>query len=127
MGRKLPDAKDWRARELENWTSTTFRSYLMEKHEERYNLPYTSYSIAQENTFLKRMATEHGKDVLKEFIDACLVEYKPNPRYPSVNFGFMYSHMRSYLLPRVIKKVKDAERLKSLESTEITQADIDYL
>lgn len=97
-----PNVKDWRNRSVDDWTLTTFRAYLSEQHVNRYCIAYTARNFAIEGRWLKLMIAEHGTEVVKEFIDACLEDYRPTRDYPGLNFGFMYSYMRSRLLPKVL-------------------------
>jgi hypothetical protein len=118
MAKKLPSAKDWKAREIKDWNATTFRSYLAEKVEEKYGVPYVTNSIPKEAAAIKRMSTDHGPEVLKDFIDACLKEYRSsNPMYPYPNFMFMYSFMREKWLPKVILDRKQQETKNAAEHT----------
>ncbi len=99
---KLPPAKDWRSRSIDDWAITTFRAYLSDKHMERYGIAYTARNFAIEGRWIKLMIEEHGNEVVKKFIDACFDDYRPTRDYPGLNFGFMYSYMRSRLLPIVL-------------------------
>src|SRR5690554_3753401 len=91
---KKPPAHDWKNRDISDWNATTFRVYLEEEHEELYGVPYARRGpIAMEAALLKRMIDEHGPETVKAFIDECFRKYKPNSRYPGVNFAFMKTYM----------------------------------
>lgn len=107
---KLPPANDWKARELQDWNATTFRAYLADQHEERFGVPYVSNNIAAEARNIKRMYEQYGKEVLRDFIDECLRQFRPNPKYPGITFFFMFSYMRERVLPKVLKRHRDQQR-----------------
>jgi hypothetical protein len=108
---KLPPADDWRARDLADWNALTFRAYLMERHQDVLNVPYVvSRSIPMEAKMIRRMIDEYGEDVVKQFIDECLRQYKPTREYPSVTFSFMYSYMRERVLPKILASKQRTER-----------------
>ena len=102
---KIP-VKNWRDLPFEKWTVTTVRAMLSEQHEALYGIPYVTRSHAMEGRCIKSMLTEHGAEAVKAFIEVCFADYKPNAQYPGLNFTFMYSYMRSRLLPRVLHALK---------------------
>jgi hypothetical protein len=117
MATKKPKANDWKNRELNDWNATTFRAYLADKHEERFDVPYVANSIPVEAKNIKRMIDEHGPEITKKFIDLALEDYKPSSTYPSVNFMFMYSYMRERILPRAIVQVRNTETKDAAQET----------
>lgn len=130
MTKQKVHATDWRNRDICDWNTTTFRTYLTEQHEEKFGIPYVTNSIPREAGAMKNFAKEHGNEVLKRFIDICLDNYTPSNQYPSVNFMFMYSYMRERILPQVYgqlktEKTKDAGA-ETTESMEIDDA-LDWL
>lgn len=130
MAKNKVHAKDWRNRELSDWNTTTFRTYLAEQHEKMFGIPYVTNSIPQEAGAMKRLITEHGEEIVKRFIDLCLEDYTPNNRYPSVNFMFMYSFMRERIIPRVYAEMKNEQtKDAAAETTESMDAGdaIDWL
>lgn len=83
-----------------------------------------------EGRMLKAFIAEHKPEATKQFIDACFADYKPTREYPGLNFAFMYSYMRSRLLPRVLEEIRKKEARFSRNLTHIkvsTQEIIDYL
>jgi hypothetical protein len=111
--------KDWRNLPVDNWTVTTFRQYLADKHEQHYGIKYTARNYAVEGRWLKSMVAEHGAEVVKAFIDGCLKEYRPTQDYPGINFAFMFSYQRSRILPRVMAEVKRKQGVqRAVEETE---------
>jgi hypothetical protein len=108
---KLAPAWDWQSRDINDWNTTTFRSYLQHTHEQRFGIAYVSRSIKVEAGMLSQAIKQYGKEALKEFIDECFLEYKPSPQYPSLTFGFMYSYMRERIMPKVLAEMARKERL----------------
>ncbi|PFS24330.1 hypothetical protein COK65_30805 [Bacillus thuringiensis] len=122
--------KDFRNLPIEKWNVTTFQEYLKHEHEERYKIPYVTRSYAMEGRMLKMSLAEYNQEVLKRFIDACFADYKPTREYPGLNFAFMYSYMRSRLLPRVLEEIRRKEARLSRNQAHITVSTeeiIDYL
>lgn len=122
--------KDFRNLPIEKWNVTTFREYLKHEHEECYNIPYVTRSYAMEGRMLKISLAEYNQEVLKRFIDACFADYKPTREYPGLNFAFMYSYMRSRLLPRVLEEIRRKSAHLSRNTEQIivsTEEIIDYL
>jgi hypothetical protein len=112
-------AYDWRRLELKDWNATTFAAYLRYKHEERFGLPYVTNSYAAEARQIKSMYEEYGKEVVKDFIDECLRQYRPTAQYPTVSFFFMFSRMRERILPRVLKRHLSKKRQEDINSTTV--------
>ncbi|MDP1457911.1 hypothetical protein Q8G37_15805 [Bacillus wiedmannii] len=122
--------KDFRNLPIEKWNVTTFREYLKHVHEERYKIPYITRSYAMEGRMLKMSLAEYNQEVLKRFIDACFADYEPTREYPGLNFAFMYSYMRSRLLPRILEEIrrKGAHLSRNKEHISVsTEEIIDYL
>lgn len=122
--------KDFRNLPIEKWNVTTFREYLKHEHEERYNIPYVTRSYAMEARMLKTFIAEYKTEATKRFIDTCFADYKPTREYPGLNFAFMYSYMRSRLLPKVLEEIrrKSAHLSRNTEHIKVsTEEIIDYL
>ena len=100
---------DWQNLPYEKWSVTTVRAYLREMHEGIFGIPYVTNSHAMEGRLIKSMLAEHGGEVVKYFINACIAEYKPTRQYPGLNFAFMYSYMKGRNLPRVLLEIKKAQ------------------
>lgn len=118
--------KDFRNLSIEKWNVATFREYLKHEHEERYKIPYVTRSYAMEGRMLKSFIAEHKPVATKQFIDACFADYKPTREYPGLNFAFMYSYMRSRLLPRVLEEIrrKEARFSRNTEHIVVSTEDI---
>jgi hypothetical protein len=117
---KLPPANDWQARSIEDWNANTYRAYLYDQHKERLGRDYIGKPVKVEAALISRMYKEHGKQVVKNFIDACFTAYKPSGGYTGCNFWFMYSYMRERLLPQVqdAAAVEIAEKQTDLDNIE---------
>ncbi|EGI2114744.1 hypothetical protein FH832_002806 [Listeria monocytogenes] len=126
---KLPKADDWQARDIADWNTTTFRQYLYDRHRELYGLDYVG-AVKRDCGMISDMIKKHDKPTVKAFIDECFRQYKPTPKYPTLNFYFMKTYMGDRVLPKVLlaqraekllgaesskEKAKDSESLKSIE------------
>jgi len=103
--RKLPPAKDWRNRDIDDWNVTTFTEYLRDKHRDMYGCEYVPFGggWAREQGMLGRLIGTkakkgtHDKRLIKEFIDDTFATYNPTPQYPGTSFGFLYTYRRNVL------------------------------
>lgn len=107
---KKPHAKDWKARDIEDWNAITFHSYLVDLHQERFNTPYIANNIQVQNVNIKRVYDEFGKAVLKEFIDTCFKTYKLSQKYKGINFMFCYNYLRDKYLHQAMENVKQRNK-----------------
>jgi hypothetical protein len=81
-----------------------------------------------EKGILKREIDEHGPEVVKRFIDACFADYRPTPQYPSINFGFMNTWMKSRILPPILADEQRKQRLSECANERMSVEEInDYL
>src|SRR5690625_4528654 len=105
MTNKLPPAKDWRNRDIDDWTVLSFTEYLRAKHRKLFGIEYAPFGgrWATEQGMIGRLIGTrtkkgtHSKAVIKRFIDEAFSTYKPTPQYPGTNFGFIYSYRRNIL------------------------------
>lgn len=116
---KLPPASDWQARAIKDWNAASFRSYISQKHEELYGIPYVARNYAMEAKLVKTMYEEHGKEATRQFIDACFEDYKPTQQYPGINFAFMYSYMKGRILPKILVEQKAEVKRKERKSKRV--------
>jgi hypothetical protein len=116
--------KDFENLPIDKWNATTYRAFMADLHQRKYGIPYVANNMAVEGKFLKNMYTEYGQEVTKRFIAKCFETYKPTPRYPALNFGFMYSYMRQQNLPVVLKEMA-TEQLKAKRQEQEQQTEID--
>jgi hypothetical protein len=102
---------------------TLLRDHLKQRHTELYDIDYIPRNFAIEGRWLKSMIAEYGPDVTKRFIDECFADYKPTQQYPGLNFGFMYSYMRSRLLPKVLAEGKREQAVSEARANQPTISD----
>lgn len=114
--KKKLDTKDFRNLPLEKWNSTTIREYIKFLNMERFGVPSVTFNVRQENAMISKMIKEYGIEVTVEFVKECVKTYKPNAQYPTVSFATMYSYMKAYELPRVMKKRHEASRLEQIKA-----------
>ncbi|MCD2225542.1 hypothetical protein LAX75_13045 [Listeria cossartiae] len=106
-------------KEVSKWNTTDFTKYLQAEHLRRYGIeyqPFGKWAVEQGHIgriigTAKKKGT-HSKAFLKDFIDACFSEYKPNAQYPGISFGFMLTYKKQ-TWQRIelehLKKQKEAE------------------
>lgn len=126
---KLPPAKDWKARELEDWNTDTFLSYMKDLHEQTYGAPYVTNNFLAEKRNIKWLFTHYGKEETKEFIDLCFANYKPGHKYSGVNFMFCFSFLRSKYLSQAIAKVqkKKEREVRENEQNGISDKEVEQI
>lgn len=110
------DTKDFKNLPIDKWNSTTIREYTKFLNTERFGVPCVTFNVRQENGMISKFIKEYGIEVTVEFIKECVRSYRPNPNYPTVNFATMYSYMKAYELPRVLKKKHEANRLEQIKA-----------
>src|SRR5690625_2993479 len=124
--RKLAPAKDWRNRDIDDWNTTTFTSYMADKHREEFGCEYVpmrnwGFEQGQIGRLIGTKTKEGttSKVVVKRFIDGAFAEYKPTKDWPGTSFGFIYSYRRN-ILQRVqaeeAEKVRREERMTEVEN-----------
>jgi len=118
---KLPKADDWQARDIADWNVTTYRSYLYDRHRELYGLDYVG-AVKRDCGMISDMIKKTDKATVKAFIDACFADYKPTPKYPTLNFYFMRTYMADRILPKVQLQMK-AERLFAEEEAPVEKTE----
>jgi hypothetical protein len=109
---RLPHAKNWRERKIEDWNATTFYEYLKHKHQERFSTPYRAGNIRGQNTQIKNYYEQYGKEETKEFIDLCFKHYKDYHGYNSLNFFYMIGKMH-YLMGKAQKIVEHKRKVEN--------------
>lgn len=121
---------DYERLPIEKWNVTTFRAFMQAVHQDKYGIPYVANNHAVEGRMIKNMFTEYGRYETKRFIEKCFETYKPNSRYPGLNFGFMYSYMRERTLPMVLKEIAQeqlrAKRKQQAEQAQPQEIDTDW-
>ena len=117
----LPPATDWRNRSIDQYNVTTFRQYLYDRHRELYGLDYVG-AVKRDCGMISGMIKQHDKATVKAFIDECFRQYKPTPKYPTLNFYFMKTYMSERVLPKVLLAQR-AERLLGAEQPAIEKTE----
>lgn len=102
--RKLPPARNWRDRPIEEWNTTTFTEYLKDKHRELFGIEYapmrswrTEQGLIGNLIGTKTKPRKVEPAILKRFIDECFESYRPTKDWPGINFGFAYTYRRNVL------------------------------
>lgn len=110
------DTKDFKNLPLEKWNSTTIREYVKYLNVCRFGIPSVTFNVRQENGMISKFVKDYGIEITKAFVEECVKSYRPNPNYPTVSFATMYSYMKAYELPRVMKAKHEATRLEQIKA-----------
>lgn len=120
---KLPNAKDWKARNIEDWNTLTFTEYLRHKHRTLFDIEYApmrSWQVEQKliSTLIGTATKKgtHSKAVVKRFIDEAFETYSPTEEYPGTNFGFTYSYRRNLLQKAEAEEASNKRQEESREN-----------
>ena len=102
---KLPPARDWQARDIDDWNTQTFCAYLTDKHHELFGIDYAPFrGWRTEQGMIGAIIGTAGKNpkprtasnaALKRFIDVTFAAYRPTAQYPGTSFGFMWSYRKT--------------------------------
>lgn len=121
MTAKLPPAKDWQARDIDDWNTSTFHAYMTHKHTEIFGCDYVPFpNFAAEKGWLGDLIGTRGKQGkprtasnadVKRFIDECFASYVPKPQYPGTSFGWIRKY-RANVWQRIQVEAKVQERRK---------------
>lgn len=97
---KLPAAKDWKARSIQDWNAHTFYAYLRDMHKEIRGVDYfAAKGVRVDMSLIKQTYEELGKEITKDFITQALRQYKPRGNFKVCTFMFMYTYMRATIVP----------------------------
>lgn len=128
MGRKLPPAKDWKSRDIKDWSAVTFHEYLKYMHKQAYGTSYVTRNIKIQNACIKRMYQQYGKDVTKRFIDLCFKNFKPRGKYAGANFMFFYTYLREQYLPIAERQIAKEKKLsQQKEPQKVSEEEINQI
>lgn len=126
---KLPPAKNWHERHIDDWTTLTFTEYLRAKHEELFGITYAPFggTWAMEQGIIGGLiGTSSPKnpkprtasnDSLKRFIDETFESYTPNARYPGTSFGFMWTYRKN-----VWQQIQAEEKTRELRQQAVEES-----
>lgn len=119
MAKKLPPAKDWKARDIKDWNTHTFFAYLCDAHRQRRGIDYFSAKgIKIDLSMIKRMFDEYGREETKMFIDECLKQYKGSAQFKVCTFWFMSTYMKAQVMPNV-QLAMQRQNMIAAEETEM--------
>lgn len=105
INRKKPDQYDWRNRNLVDWNTNTFLSFIADNTKEMYGVDYApggygskSQRWARERGMMKNAIGQYGNAVVKRFIELCWRNYRTSQpdKFPYPTWTFMYSYMDRY-------------------------------
>lgn len=129
MTKKLPAAKDWRNRDLSDWTVLSFTEYLRDKHKEMFGVDYAPMGgrwgleqgilgdlIGTQSRTNPKPRTASNAQV-KRFIDETFAQYKPTAQYPGTSFGFMWTYRKN-----VWQQIQAEELTKSKSEKAVEEA-----
>jgi hypothetical protein len=99
---KLPPAKDWQARHIDDWNAHTFYAYLRDMHREIRQLDYfAARGLKVDLSLIKQDYEAYGKIALKLFIEQALKEYKGTAKYMICTYNFMHTYMMAQVMPKI--------------------------
>ena len=120
-GTKKPkvNTKDWANLPKELWNATTVREYIKDLNVKGLGIPCISNNVRVENAMISKFIKDYGIETTVRFVKRCVDSYKPNPNYPTVNFTTMYSYMKQWELPRVMKAQLQESRLAEIKAKQV--------
>lgn len=122
--RKKPNQFDWRNRDLADWNTNTFLSFIADKTKEMYGVDYTpggrgskSQRWARERGMMKNAIGQYGNAVVKRFIELCWCNYRTSQpdKFPYPTWTFMYSYMDRYFAQAQAEVAREQKREKAKE------------
>lgn len=121
---------DWRNLPLDKWNTTTFTEYLKAKHLELFGIEYVPYRSwqAEQGQLGNLIGTrtkeaKYDKAVVKRFIDEAFAEYRPNPQYPGVSFGWCWTYKKATWQRVLAEEQRKVERKESEQQAQ--EIDVD--
>jgi hypothetical protein len=108
---KLAPAKDWKARNIDDWNAHTFYAFLRDMHREIRQLDYfAARGLKVDLSLLKQDYEAYGKITLKLFIEQALKEYKGSAKYMICTYQFMHTYMMAQIMPKIqVQAIRDEE------------------
>lgn len=110
-------AKHYTELPVDKWNVGHFHAYLSDEHLRRYGVSYTPFRgwTAEKGILARYIGTTqkpglYPKEIVKDFIDRCFNEWRPNAQYSGVSFGFMSTYMTRHL--------QDAEKAAATKRAE---------
>lgn len=120
--------------EVEAWNTRHFKQYLEVEHMRRYNVLYTPGMPHQAEAGLlatyigtgprakRKIERKVPNAVLKDFIDRCMDDWRPNGTYRNITFNFMHSYMGRHLVA-ADEAYRKKEAAEQAVETQKAQAD----
>jgi hypothetical protein len=119
-------AKHYSEKPIGKWNTRDFLNYMSEEHQKRFGIPYIPVGGWQREAGMlgnligtRAKPAKYSKETIKHFIDLCMENYRPNERYPGINFTFMYSYRpREFQQAVVAMQRKEAAKEQAQENTQ---------
>lgn len=115
-------AKHYTEIPIDKWNVGHFHAYLADEHLRRYGVSYMPFRgwTAEKGIIGRYIGTArkqgmYPKEIVKDFIDRCFDEWRPNAQYSGVSFGFMSTYMTRHL--------QDAEKAANVKRAEAEAAE----
>ncbi|QIG62557.1 hypothetical protein [Sporosarcina phage Lietuvens] len=123
----LAPAKEYWLRNIDDWNTTSFHSYLQDKHEELFHCDYAPFrGWRAEQGMIGSLIGTAGKNAkprkisnadLLRFIDETFAEYTPTMQYPGTSLGFMLTYRKNVLQRIQTESLAQARRKEGVENT----------
>lgn len=133
---KLPAAKDWRNRDIEDWNVMTFIEYIKENHYLKFGVTYKPFGGTwglEQGLIGNLIGTKSKKnpkprtasnEMVKSFIDQTFGAYQPNKNYPGTSFGFMWTY-RSNVWQQIEAQEKAKQKVNESKENSMSNEDLD--
>lgn len=122
--------------EVDAWNTRHFKQYLEAEHMRRYNVLYTPGMSHQAEAGLiatyvgtgprakRKIERKVANAVLKDFIDRCMSEWRPNGQYRNITFNFMRTYMGRHLVAADADYRKKLSEAEAVEKQKAGEADM---
>jgi hypothetical protein len=124
MAKEKVDYKDHMNLPLEKWNSTTFKEYLKHLNYERFGVKPVLGNPKIENIQINNLCKEYGKEVVKLFIEESVSKYPASSQYPSCNWYFMFTFMRTKVLEQIQYKLRNQKVNEITVNNSMTEDDM---
>lgn len=127
---KLPPAKAWSERHIDDWNVSSFCAYLTDKHREMFGVDYAPHGgrwgfeqgvlgdlIGTQSRTNPKPRTASNADV-KAFIDVTFAGYRPTAQYPGTSFGFMWTYRKQDWQRIQAESAAQARRKAAVEASD---------
>lgn len=119
-------AKNYDELPVEKWNTRHFKQYLESEHRRLYDAMYVPARSHQAEAGLlsnyigtgprtkRKIERKVSNAVLKDFIDRCFAEWRPNSQYPNITFFFMHTYMGRHLVA-ADKAARENDKITQIE------------